>query len=316
MAPAPSPTTKRLLAVHAHPDDESSKGAATVAKYVADGVEVLIVTCTGGERGEILNKAVLDHEELPPELVDPDFDDPAVQEAMAQWRRSEMARAIDVLGVQHEWLGFVDSGFPSGDPVPPPPEGSFAAIELDKAAAPLVEVVRRFRPHVITTYDENGGYPHPDHIRTHEVAMEAFRYAGDPEAYPDAGPAWTPLKIYYHLTFSKARLEALHAAMLEKGLESPYGEWLTRWEDRPDESYRRTTAVECADYFGIRDAALLSHASQVEPDGMWFQCPTELQQQVWPWEDYQLAESRVEASWPEGELEPDLFYGISDEELR
>src|SRR5205823_6458899 len=159
----------RLMAVHAHPDDESSKGAATMARYAAEGHEVLVVTCTGGEAGSILNPAM---------------DRPEILERMPEIRREEMERAREILGVQQEWLGFLDSGLPEGDPVPPLPEGCFATLPLEVASEPLVRLVRQFRPHVITTYDERGGYPHPDHVRTHEVSIEAFDAAGDPDKYP------------------------------------------------------------------------------------------------------------------------------------
>ena len=169
------PEPLRLMAVHAHPDDESSKGAATLAHYVKEGVEVLVVTCTGGERGDVLNPA-----------AQADVDALGIAEV----RRQEMAEAVRILGVGHAWLGFADSGYPEGDPRPPLPAGCFADLPLDVASEPLVRLVREFRPHVITTYDENGGYPHPDHIRCHEVSMEAFTKSGDAAAYPDSGQVW------------------------------------------------------------------------------------------------------------------------------
>jgi mycothiol S-conjugate amidase len=149
----------RLMAVHAHPDDESSKGAATMARYVDEGHDVLVVSCTGGERGDILN----------PRLAD----DIHIQRDLPRVRREEMARAQEILGVQHTWLGFVDSGLPEGDPLPPLPEGCFALEPLEVTTEALVREIRRFRPHVMTTYDENGGYPHPDHIMCHTVSMAA-----------------------------------------------------------------------------------------------------------------------------------------------
>ena len=165
----------RLMHVHAHPDDESSKGAASTAKYVAEGVDVHVVTCTGGERGSILN---------------PKMDRPDVLANMAEIRRQEMERARDILGVRQDWLGFVDSGWPEGDPKPPLPEGCFALVPLEEATERLVRLVRSFRPHVMTTYDERGGYPHPDHIRCHEVSVAAFEAAADPDQFPDAGEPW------------------------------------------------------------------------------------------------------------------------------
>src|SRR5881409_1550417 len=145
------------MAVHAHPDDESSKGAATMAKYVDKGVAVLVVTCTGGERGSILNPALQHRADI--------------EANIAEIRRQEMAHARAILGVDQHWLGFVDSGLPEGDPLPPLPEGCFALVPLDEAVERLVKEMREFRPHVVTTYDEHGGYPHPDHIRCHEVTV-------------------------------------------------------------------------------------------------------------------------------------------------
>jgi mycothiol S-conjugate amidase len=283
----------RLMAVHAHPDDESSKGAATMARYSDEGVDVLVVTCTGGERGSILNPAM---------------DRPDILENMAQIRSEEMARAREILGVHQEWLGFVDSGLPEGDPLPPLPEGCFALQPVEQAAGRLVEVIRRFRPHVMTTYDENGGYPHPDHVMTHKVSVAAFDAAGDPERYPDAGEPWQPLKLYYNLTFTKARVLALHSAMTERGLDSPYAEWLEHWPDDHDLSSRVTTRVACGDWFERRDAALIAHATQVDPNGRWFATPLDVQRQAWPTEDYELARSLVDSDLPED----DLFCGIRE----
>ncbi|MFF5052000.1 mycothiol conjugate amidase Mca [Micromonospora sp. NPDC000663] len=283
----------RLMAVHAHPDDESSKGAATMAKYVAEGVDVLVVTCTGGERGSVLN---------------PKLDRPDVWANIADIRRAEMDAARAILGVDQAWLGFVDSGLPEGDPLPPLPEGCFALQDVEVAAGPLVRLMREFRPHVVTTYDEEGGYPHPDHIMCHKVSVAAFEAAGDPLRYPELGAPWQPLKLYYDIGFSKAKIMALHEGMLAAGRESPYEDWLKRWEDRPDKGPRITTRVECADYFPVRDDALRAHATQVDPDGFWFQVPMELQQGAWPTEDFELARSMVDSPMPES----DLFAGVRE----
>jgi mycothiol S-conjugate amidase len=284
----------RLMAVHAHPDDESSKGAATMARYVDEGVAVLVVTCTGGERGSVLN---------------PKLDRPDVWENITEIRRDEMAAARALLGVEQAWLGFVDSGLPEGDPPPPLPDGCFALQEVGQAAEPLVRVIREFRPHVVTTYDETGGYPHPDHIMCHKVSVAAFDAAGDPGRYRRAGEPWQPHKLYYHMTFTRARVVALHEAMLAAGLDSPYQEWLARWDGRPDHSDRVTTQVPCADWFPVRDDALRAHATQVDPDGRWFHVPMEIQQRVWPTEDYQLVRSMVGETGPG---EADLFAGVPE----
>ena len=283
----------RLMCVHAHPDDESSKGAATMARYAREDVDVLVVTLTDGSRGSILNPA-MDRAEV---LAD-----------ITAVRAAEMDRAREILGVRQVFLGFVDSGLPEGDPLPPLPDGCFASGELDEQTEALVRVVREHRPHVMTTYDEHGGYPHPDHIRCHEVSVAAFEAAGDPDRFPDAGEPWQPLKLYYNLTFHKSRLERLHTAMLAAKMESPYAEWLVTWEDKPGDAERLTTSVPCAQYFPLRDAALIAHATQVDPTGRWFACPIELQQETWPYEDFQLARSLVDSELPED----DLFAGVRD----
>jgi mycothiol S-conjugate amidase len=284
----------RLMAVHAHPDDESSKGAATMAKYVADGHEVMVVTLTGGERGSILNPAM---------------ERPDVLANMTDIRREEMAEAARILGVQHRWLGFVDSGLPEGDPMPPLPDGCFAVVPLEEPTEKLVEVIREFRPHVIVTYDENGGYPHPDHIRCHEVSVAAFEAAGDPDRFTEAGEPWTPLKLYYSHGFSRLRMQRMHDAMEARGLESPYKEWLSKWDpDKGDVADRVTSRVECGEYFPVRDDALRAHATQIDPNSRWFVIPLELQQEVWPFEEYELARSLVDTTLPED----DLFDGINE----
>jgi mycothiol S-conjugate amidase len=283
----------RLMAVHAHPDDESSKGAATMARYVAEGVEVLVATCTGGERGSVLN---------------PKMDRPEVWADISNIRRKEMDEARAILGVEQAWLGFVDSGLPEGDPLPPLPEGCFGLMDPAEAAIPLIRLIREFKPHVMTTYDENGGYPHPDHIMCHKVSVVAFDAAGDPEQHPELGEPWQPMKLYYNSGWTRARMLALHEGMLAAGLESPYAEWLEKWADRDDRGDKITTRVECGEYFEVRDNALRAHATQVDPDGFWFHIPLELQQKVWPTEDFELARSLVDSPLPES----DLFAGIRE----
>ena len=291
-APAVDRSGLRLMHVHAHPDDESSKGAASTAKYVAEGAHVRVVTCTGGERGSILN---------------PKMDRPDILENITEVRRQEMERARDILGISQTWLGFVDSGWPDGDPKPPLPQGCFGLVPLEEATERLVREIREFRPHVVTTYDERGGYPHPDHIRCHEVSVAAFEAAGDPDRFPDAGEPWQPLKLYYHHSFNRPRMQALHDAMVEHELESPWEERLKEWKPEPEWDARITTRVPCGDFFGVRDQALLAHATQIDPDGFWFAIPRELQEKVWPTEDFELVTSHVESPLPED----DLFAGVS-----
>lgn len=283
--------TLRLLAVHAHPDDESSKGAATYAAYRARGVEVMVVSCTGGERGSVLNEDVARRA-----MADRDI---------AGLRRLEMAEAQAAMGIQHRWLGYVDSGLPeNGEALP---ANCFALTPLEFSAAPLVAVLREFRPQVVVTYDENGGYPHPDHIRTHEVTMRAIDAAADAAAYPEAGAPWAVQKVYYERIFNAPKLVAIHAVLSERDPQNPrlarLAE-LTEWmAERPDSA---TTRVPVGDFLDTRDAALRSHASQVAPDDEFFFWPNDLQREAWPFEDYELVRSTVDSVQPED----DLFAGI------
>lgn len=259
-----------------------------MARYVTDGHRVQVVTCTGGERGDILN----------PKFVIDDRD-------ISEIRRAEMARAAELLGVEHLWLGFEDSGFPDPESDEGLPEGCFAGLPLETTVAPLVQAIREFRPHVIVTYDEIGGYPHPDHIRTHEASVLAFELAAD-SSYGQGNP-WAVAKLYYDVTFHLERLQRLHDAVVATGGDSPYGEWLEHWADRPPKSDRVTTRVECADFFELREAALKAHVTQVDPDGMWFAIPRQIHQQTWPTEDFELAACRINVELPED----DLFAGIT-----
>lgn len=271
------------MAVHAHPDDEASKGAATTAKYRAEGIDVMVVTCTGGELGDVLNPRVQAE-------VD--------RSGLAAVRRKEMAESARILDVRHAWLGFTDSGFPEEGEVIP--EGSFAALPVAEATAPLTALIREFRPHVVTTYDENGGYPHPDHVRTHVITMAAVR---DAASGPDG---WSVSKVYYNQQFNRKRVEALHLAMIDADLESPYHDWIERITESPDDSDRVTTRVPAVEYFPVRDQALLAHRTQIDPDGMWFAVPRELEREVWPTEDFELAFTAVPTTLPED----DLFEGL------
>lgn len=286
----------RLLAVHAHPDDESSKGAAMMAAYADAGAEVMVATVTGGEAGSLLNPAAAEIQQCHRDLTGV--------------RRQEMAEAAEALGVQHVWLGFVDSGLPEGDPPPPLPFGSYAALPLELASAPLVRLIRRFQPHVVTCYDESGGYPHPDHIMSHKTTVEAYHAAGDASKYPDCGQPWQPQKLYYDRAFNPGRFRALHEALVAAGINSPFGERLARWEsdERPDwlTNHEVTTQVPVGEFLEARDAALKAHRTQVDPEGFFFATPNDFLREVWPYDDFVLAHSRVETSLPEN----DLFSGL------
>lgn len=305
-----SSVTLRLLAVHAHPDDESSKGAGTYAYYRSIGVEAAVVSCTGGERGDVLNERLEARAHA--------------ERDIAGLRRIELARAQAIVGFEHFWLGYADSGLPDAvnpdvvdavaDPYgrdwdEPLPANCFALIPLEISAEPLVAIIRRFRPQVLVAYDENGGYPHPDHIRAHEVAMFALEAAADPLRYPDAGEPWQIVKTYYERIFNYSRIAALHEELQETDPNSPLLEDLAWFRERlRDALDTSTTHVDVADFLEVRDAALRAHESQVAPDSPFFFWPNDLQRVAWPYEDFQLVRSLVETPLPEN----DLFSGITN----
>ncbi|MDQ3980988.1 MAG: mycothiol conjugate amidase Mca [Actinomycetota bacterium] len=277
-----------LLTVHAHPDDESSKGAATIARYAAEGVRCVLVCCTGGEEGDILNPAMERRE---------------VRERLHEIRAEELQRATKIIGYDEVvLLGYRDSGMPGSEANQKP--DCFAQADLDEAVGLLVEAIRRERPHVIITYsDDQQGYPHPDHLRVHEITVPAFDAAGDPDAYRGRGEPWQPLKLYYS-GWSRARMVATHEKFLELGLESPYKE---EWLNRPSMDDRITTKVDITGHYHVRREALLAHATQIDPTSQfWFGLPADVV--VYPYDDYVLARTLVDSSVPED----DLFAGIRD----
>src|SRR3954470_13542691 len=280
-----------ILTVHAHPDDEASKGAGTISKYQAAGIRTVLVCCTGGEEGDILNPAM---------------DTPEVRARLHDVRMEELARATEVIGYDEVvMLGYRDSGMPDSEANANP--AAFANAPMEEAIGRLVEVIRREKPQVIVTYpDDQQGYPHPDHLRVHDISLPAFERAGDPDAYPDLGEAWQPSKLYY-TAWSRARMVAVHEKMLELGLESPYKpEWFER---RPDMDHRITTQIDIGDFGDVRREALLAHATQVDPNSpFWFGLPPEVARSVHPYDDYIRARSLVDAPTPED----DLFAGVRD----
>jgi LmbE family N-acetylglucosaminyl deacetylase len=192
-----------LLAVHAHPDDEASKGAGTVAKYTAEGIRCVLVCCTGGEAGDILNPAA---------------DTPDVRDNLAEVRMAELRASVEAIGYASlHLLGYHDSGMPETETNARP--DNFANAPLDEAVGRLVAIIRDERPQVIVTYaDDREFYPHPDHIRVHEISGPAFDAVGDADRFPESGEPWQPSKMYY-MGWSKRRVLALHEAYLAHGHE-------------------------------------------------------------------------------------------------
>src|SRR5919108_1611206 len=278
-----------LLSVHAHPDDEASKGAGSVARYHAEGVHTVLVCCTGGEAGDILN---------------PEMDLPEVRENLAEIRREELRKATEIIGYDEViMLGYRDSGMPDTEHNANP--GCFAQADFREAVGRLVAIIRRTKPQVILTYgDDQRGYPHPDHLRVHDISVAAFDAAADPDAHPWAGEPWQPQKMYYNV-WSRKRMEALHNKFLELGLESPFSDdW---FKNRPSQDERTTTSIDIAGYQDARRDALLAHRTQVDPNSkFWFGLPPEVMKELHPFEDYILARSISEPKLPED----DLFAGI------
>jgi mycothiol S-conjugate amidase len=280
------------MAVHAHPDDEASKGAGTVAKYAAEGIRTVLVCCTGGEAGDILNPAA---------------DSPEIRENLAQVRMDELDASVRAIGYsQLHMLGYHDSGMPDTETNKRP--DNFANAPMDEAVGRLVALIRAERPQVIVTYgDDRKFYPHPDHIKVHDISVVAFDAAGDPERYPELGEPWQPSKMYY-TGFSVERVKALHEAHLRRGDESPYATWFERgFEERPD---RFTTLVDVSEFLHKRREALLAHRTQVDPEGFWMRLPDDVVREVFPWEEYVLARTLVDTGVDEGEVEDDLFAGV------
>jgi mycothiol S-conjugate amidase len=285
----PAACLRRLLTIHAHPDDESTKGGGSAARYAAAGVGTVLVCCTGGEAGNILNPAL---------------DCPEVKAHFPEVRREELVAATTHLGYKRIWmLGYRDSNMPaSGEP------GTFAAAPLEETIRALVRIIRKEQPHVVVTYSDNQrGYQHPDHLRVHDASVPAYEAAGNASFHPELGEAWAPQKLYYVL-WSRARLVAQHEAFVRLGLQSPFN--AERWKRRPSMDHRLTTKVFIGDYWDQTQDAVQAHATQIDPNSMyWFGLPPDIARTTYPYDDYILAQSSVPTKSPED----DLFAGIVDD---
>lgn len=292
-----------LLTVHAHPDDEASKGAPTMARYNAEGVRTVLVCCTGGEEGDVNNPALKE-----PGQAFHGLDRAAERALLSELRPRELAKSAQVIGFHNViMLGYRDSGMAESETNSHP--DSFHMADLDEAVGRLVRVIRSERPHVIVTYgDEQTGYPHPDHIKVHDITILAFDRAGDGDWYPDAGEPWRPLKMYYS-AWSHKRIRIVHEAMLRLRGSSPFDE---NWFKRPEVDHRLTTRLEIGQYYWARSGALRAHATQVDAsEAFWFGLSDDELAEVYPFEDWILAKSLVPSTpLAEGEYENDFFAGI------
>ena len=303
---------ERLLLVHAHPDDETIGTGATMAKYVADGRGVTLVTCTAGEMGEV----------LVPDLVHVAADQ---EDKLGDHRRGEIADAMATLGVtDHRWLGgfgtYRDSGMQwheDGYAIPADTihDNAFWRADLTQAADHLVQIIREVRPQVLVTYDQFGNYGHPDHIQAHRVATYAAALAAVP-SYRAAsiedgglGEPWEIAKIYW-TALSESRMREGLRRLREAGDDSAF-EGMD-----PDGPLPMTTpdgdltaAVDGNDHVEQKLDAMRAHATQITTDGPFFALSNNLGSQVWGVEFYRIAKG---ARGPVGDdgLETDLFAGL------
>ncbi len=286
--------TRRLLFVHAHPDDEASKGAATAAKHVDAGDRVTLVTCTGGEAGEVLNEALRELD--PTTLVDV--------------RAQELDAACKAIGFAAAWqLGYHDSGW--WEDLEQVPAGTFYRADLDEAAGRLAAVLRRERPQVVVTYPEDGGYPHPDHIRVHAVTMRAIEIAASDgpvvalDEQPEDGP-WRVSRVFSSNVWTREKMEAIDAESEARGGERVFTDWIRRSRERGTEPPSVDARIEVGDWLDRRDEALLAHATQVDPNGLWFAHDREVERAVFPYEEFHL----IAGELPTGGPVDDLFEGL------
>ena len=303
---AVSAVRRCILTIHAHPDDEASKGAPTLAKYHAHGVHTVLVCCTGGEEGDLQNPLLR-------ELGQPFHGLSPEQERakMAELRPLELAASAAIIGFDEVvMLDYFDSGMLDSEANKNP--RSFHQAPLDEAVGRLVAIIRRTQPQVIITYsDDQAGYPHPDHVKVHDISVIAFERAGDAAWYPELGEPFQPAKMYYTL-WSKARILAVHEAMMRLRGKSPFDE---RWLSREGQDERITTRLEVGDYLWARSGALRAHATQVDPsEQFWFGLSDDELAEVYPFEDWVLAHSHV-GFVALGETEDDLFANINFAEV-
>ncbi|MFJ2827628.1 N-acetyl-1-D-myo-inositol-2-amino-2-deoxy-alpha-D-glucopyranoside deacetylase [Streptomyces sp. NPDC087263] len=286
---------RRLLLVHAHPDDESINNGATMARYAAEGAQVTLVTCTLGEEGEV----------IPPGLA---HLAPDREGGLGPYRIGELAAAMKELGVtDHRFLGgpgrYRDSGMMGTEQNRRP--GAFWSVEVDEAAGHLVEVIREARPQVLVTYDPDGGYGHPDHIQAHRVAMRAAELAAQPSFRTDLGEPWEIAKIYWNRV--PRSVAAAGFARLREALPGLAYAKSAVIDDVPgvvDDSVI-TTEIDGTAHAAAKAAAMRAHATQVEVAEPWFVLSNELAQPLFITEYYELVAGERPRS-----RETDLFAGI------
>jgi N-acetyl-1-D-myo-inositol-2-amino-2-deoxy-alpha-D-glucopyranoside deacetylase len=293
----------RLLLVHAHPDDESINNAASMARYVSEGARVVLVTCTLGELGEILEPR---YAGLASDRGD----------QLGGYRISELATAMNILGVtDHRFLGgagrWRDSGMMATAGNDDPRAFWHCAsdpIAFAEAVGSLVEVIREVRPQVLVTYNDNGGYGHPDHIMAHRVAMAAVIESAGPDGM---GVPWSVAKVY-HNAIPRSTLQRIIDAALAAGDPSPFG--VERAEDLGfgDDESTTTTRIDARKWTGRKLDALRAHRTQIDDDAPFFKAGDYGDKLVMGVEYYRLAAGRLGAARDDDGFEDDLFAGVSD----
>ena len=281
-----------LMVVHAHPDDEVIGTGGALAHYGDEGVRTVLVTATLGEEGEI---------------VDPELNTPEIKARLAEVRREELARAVDILGVRHlELLGYRDSGMAGTDSNSHPE--CFNTADTDEAAGRLVRLVRAYRPQVLVTYNEDGGYGHPDHIACHRATVAAWEAAGDPARYPEAGAPWAPLKLYA-IASPRERWVRAFELLRERGLPTPLDntEFDIARFTVPEATI--TTALAIGGYAARKREALRVHRTQIAVDGPFFNMPDDVARDFLDQEFFTLIAARVALPERSGH-EQDLFAGV------
>ena len=281
-----------IMIVHAHPDDEAIGTGGVLARYSAEGIRTVLVTATLGEEGEI---------------VVPELNTPEIKARLAEVRSEELRRAVEILGVSDlEILGYRDSGMVGTESNNH--SDCFNMADPDEATGRLVRLVRAYKPQVLVSYNEFGGYGHPDHIACHKATVAAFEAAGDPERYLDAGQPWTPLKLYY-TNSPRRQLQRAWEEMKARGFPTPLDDPnfdITRFTV-PDDVV--TTAVEVGEYMQRKMEALLIHRTQIAPDGRFMAIPVDIRREIFSREYFTRVATRV--AIPEnGAYEDDLFAGL------
>jgi mycothiol S-conjugate amidase len=280
-----------VMMIHAHPDDEASKGAGTIARYAAEGAATVLVCCTGGEAGDVLNPAM---------------DTPAVRADLVAVRRAELEESVRIIGYDRvHLLGYRDSGMPDSEANTHP--DNFANAPLDEAVGRIVALIRAERPQVLVGYGPDRVYVHPDHVRVHEAGDLAFDRAGDPDWYPEAGPPWQPSKLYWCAGFTRERIVSMHDWFVARGEESPFAEWLGQLPADHDAAV--TTRIDVRAWAATARDALLAHRTQIPADSFFLTVPVDEAAALHPWDEYVLARSLV-GSPPADGYEDDLFAGL------